>query len=301
VKDEVLTFSMDQGDVIQIMGAYGPYPQIPHADLSGILINANQAIQVIAFNQIVNIPDEAGNADHVEETVLPSEVLGKKYIVAPPSAFGGAPQGHIVRLYGNVDGTNLTYPHGKPPGAPDVINAGEVVEVPTRNTNNQCAALNGTCMLNEAFVVEGDQSFAVGSFLVGGRLQVPGYPEQYGEPGDPAYTMMVTPEQFRQTYTFLAPADFMENYADILLPNGAEVLLDGAPLSGTPEPIGDSGWSVSRQLLSGAGGGIHTLSTTHEDGVGLQVMGFGSATSYYYPGGLNLKKISEPPVIVVVK
>jgi hypothetical protein len=154
-------------------------------------------------------------------------------------------------------------------------------------------------MLNEAFVVEGDQPFAVGSFLVGGRLQVAGYHEQYGEPGDPAYSMMVTPEQFRQSYTFLAPADFMENYADILVPNGAEVTLDGAPLSAPLEPIGSSGWSVARQLLGGEGGGIHTLTTTHEAGVGLQVMGFGSATSYYYPGGLNLKKISIPPVIVV--
>lgn len=299
VADEVFTFEMNQGDVIEIMGAYGPYPQIPHADLSGILINATQAIQVIAFNQIVNIPDEVGNADHVEETVLPAEVIGKKYVVAPPSAFGGTPRGHIVRLYGNVDGTNLSYPEGKPPGAPDVINAGEVVEVPTRTANNQCPALDGSCMLNEAFVVEGDQSFAVGSFLVGGRLQVPGYTEQYGEPGDPAFSMMVTPEQFRQSYTFLAPPDFMENYADILVPDGAQVLLDGAPLKSTPQAIGNSGWSVARELLSSEGGGIHTLTTDHEKGVGLQVMGFGSATSYYYPGGLNLKKISEPPVIIV--
>lgn len=299
VADQVFTFEMAQGDVIEIMGAYGPYPQIPHADLSGILINATQPIQVIAFNQIVNIPDEVGNADHVEETVLPAEVIGKKYIVAPPSAFGGTPRGHIVRFYGNVDGTNLSYPEGKPPGAPDVINAGEVVEVPTRSPNNQCPSLDGTCMLNEAFVVEGDQPFAVGSFLVGGRLQVPGYTEQYGEPGDPAYSMMVTPAQFRQSYTFLAPPDFMENYADILIPDGAEVLLDGAPLKSTPQAIGNSGWSVAHELLSGEGGGIHTLTTEHQQGVGLQVMGFGSATSYYYPGGLNLKKISEPPQIVV--
>jgi hypothetical protein len=113
--------------------------------------------------------------------------------------------------------------------------------------------------------------------------------------------MMVTPEQFRRSYTFLAPADFMENYADILVPEGAEVMLDGAPLSAPLTPIGASGWSLARQQLSGAGGGIHSLTTSHEAGLGLQVVGFGNATSYYYPGGLNLKKISEPPVVVVVK
>src|SRR5690606_17102848 len=76
VANDVLTFDMNQGDVIQILGAYGPYPQILHADLSGALINATQPIQVIAFNQIVNIPDEIGNADHAEETVLPAEAIG---------------------------------------------------------------------------------------------------------------------------------------------------------------------------------------------------------------------------------
>jgi hypothetical protein len=41
------------------------------------------------------------------------------------------------------------------------------------------------------------------------------------------------------------------------------------------------------------------ISTTNNNGLGLQVMGFGFATSYYYRGGLNLIHISEPPEIVV--
>ena len=75
------------------------------------------------------------------------------------------------------------------------------------------------------------------------------------------------------------------------------------------QPIGRLAWTgphgrlavipvLARELiaLSGTSGGVHTLSTTHDSGVGLQVMGFGHATSYYYPGGLNLKLISAPPV-----
>ncbi len=298
VKNQVLSFDMNQGDVVEILGAYGPYPQIAHADLAGSLINATKPIQTIAFNAIVNIPDEIGNADHTEETVLPAEVIGNKYIVVPPTAYGGAPRGHIVRIYGNVNGTKLTYPEGKPAGAPDTIDAGQVVEIPARTSNNQCPALNDTCFLTTAFVVEGDQPFAVNSFQVGGRLQVPNYVEQYAEPGDPAATMIVTPEQFRKAYTFLAPADFLENYADILVPDGAEVTLDGSPLSAPLTAIGASGWSVARAKLSGDGGGIHTLSTTHDSGLGVQVMGYGSATSFAYPGGLNLKRISKPPTVV---
>jgi len=37
--------------------------------------------------------------------------------------------------------------------------------------------------------------------------------------------------------------------------------------------------------------------STDARGLGLQVIGFGYATSYYYPGGLNLKLISIPPII----
>ena len=66
-----------------------------------------------------------------------------------------------------------------------------------------------------------------------------------------------------------------------------------------PTPIGASGWGTLRLTLDPATGGIHKLTTDHEQGLGLQVMGFGFATSYYYPGGLNLERISEPPVIVV--
>jgi hypothetical protein len=45
----------------------------------------------------------------------------------------------------------------------------------------------------------------------------------------------------------------------------------------------------------GAGkGGAHTLESTRP--VGLQILGYGANTSYQYPGGLNLKLISIPPV-----
>ncbi|HTA91914.1 MAG TPA: hypothetical protein VK745_20170, partial [Polyangiaceae bacterium] len=85
-----------------------------------------------------------------------------------------------------------------------------------------------------------------------------------------------------------------------LVPDGATATLDGTAL-GTPQEVGMSGWGIVRAKLDSANGGVHQLSTTDARGVGLQVMGFGHATSYEYPGGLNLHLISKPPVIVVVK
>ena len=63
--------------------------------------------------------------------------------------------------------------------------------------------------------------------------------------------------------------------------------------------IGSTGWSIRRIMLSSGPGldGKHRLESTLP--VGLQVMGYGWATSYYYPGGLNLSIISEPPPIII--
>lgn len=295
---DVYTFTMNAGDVVQLVGEWNKDPQVKNADISGSVINANKPVQAISFNAIAQMPDVwTGNADHIEETILPAEVIGKKYVVVPPTAPHGKVAGHVVRIYGNVDNTHLTYPDGKPtPDAPDIINAGDVVQLPTIGSpgTTNCLTASDHCALDEPFVVEGDQPFAVASFMLGGVIQEN---MGYDSLGDPSFMMLVTPEQFRTSYTFLAPADFVQNYADILVPDGASVTLDGAPLAGTPEAIGSSGWSVVRAPLDGAAGGIHTVETSDERGVGLSVSGFGYATSYYYPGGLNLKHISEPPII----
>ena len=296
----VYNLQMNAGDVVQLVGAWAQYPQTKNADLSGSVLNADKPIQVISFNAIAQLPDySVANADHMEETVLPSEVIGKKYIVVPPTTPLGNAVGHVVRIYGNVDGTHLTYPEGKPVGAPDVINAGDMVQVPPLPVGQpapDCTSLPGHCMQVEPFIVEGDQPFAVASFMVGGTLQMPGT-DATNSQGDPSMTMEVTPEQFRKDYTFLAPADYLENFADILVPKGATVVLDGSTPKEPLTPIGSGDWGFIRAKLSAGNGGVHTLSTTSASGLGLQVEGFGYATSYYYPGGLNLIRIS-PPVII---
>lgn len=189
--------------------------------------------------------------------------------------------GHLVRFYGNVDGTTLSYEGTAPAGAPTSINAGDVVEL---------SASTGS------FKVIGSQSFAVGSFMLGGALQGSGSCPDYPCSGDPAFSMMVTPEQFRNTYTFLAPTDYDANFADVLIPDAAtEVTIDGVAV--TASEVVAPGWKIARVPLDGATGGSHTLVANAP--VGLQVMGFGHATSYYYPGGLNLEFISEAPPVII--
>ncbi len=275
---ETMTFTLQQGDVLQLVGKWGPYEPEPHGDLSGSLLNATKPVQVIAFNPLLNgVPTWMdGNPDHVEETVLPAEVIGSSYLVAAPTGPDGRVPGHMVRFFGNFDGTALTYTGTAPTGAPTTLNAGEVVEIGP---------------LTESFEVSADQSFSVISIMLGGTKQDPG-----GTRGDPSITTEVTPEQFRTRYTFLAPVTYLQNYADILIPTGTTGTLDGAELSGTPAPIAGTAWSLVRERLGDGQNGAHRLEASAK--VGLQVMGFGLATSYCYPGGLDLKLISKPPVIV---
>ena len=302
--NDIVKFTMNAGDVIELVAAWAKDPQTRNADLSGSVVNATAPVQVVSFNAIAQLPDySVANADHMEETVLPAEVLGNEYVVVAPTTPTGTAVGHVVRIYGNVDNTHLTYQGTKPAGAPDMIMAGDVVQIPPLPVGQpaaECITVPDHCMVSAPFVVQGDQPFAVASFMVGGTLQMPGTDSMTSQ-GDPSMTMEVAPKQFRQKYTFLAPVDYQENFADVVFPTGAMVLLDGKPLAEAPIAIPGSTWSFVRAKLSNTGNGVHSISTTDPAGLGLQVEGFGFATSYYYPGGLNLKHISVAPEIPLVK
>jgi hypothetical protein len=278
-----LTLQMNTGDVVQLLAETGKFYDEPDFDLSGTLIDAGMSpIQVISSIPITDIPTPEmannGYADHCEESVLPAEVIGKHYFVAPPTTPNLTVVGHYVRFYGNFDGTTLTYPAGMPAGAPTSLNAAQVVEIGP---------------VKDSFEVVGSMAFAVGSYMMGGQVQDP-TPGPDGSQGDPAFSEEVTVEQFRKKYIFLAPDDYNVAVADIVVPDGANVTLDGAALTASPQKIGSAAWSVVRQqLMPGANHGTHVLES--DQPIGLQVVAFGHATGIYYPGGLNLTLITEPP------
>ncbi len=286
-KGDIVEFDVNAGDVLELLSKPGLNAGLAHADLSGTIITADKAVQVIGFNPLTYVPSlpvpQPGSccADHLEETVLPAEVLGKHYVVASPSTHTGKNSGHFVRFMGQFDKTTLSYQPSAPAGAPTSLSAGQLVEID----------------VTAGFEVTADQPFAITSSMKSGTVQngctTNPAPDCYI--GDPSMSDEVAVEQYRQEYIFLAPEDFAYNWADVLVPSGATVTLDGAALTGTAEVI-TPGWSVVRvPLMNGANKGAHKL--TADQPVGLQVMGFGHATSYYYPGGLNLKVIAEVPVV----
>jgi hypothetical protein len=266
---QVLKFNLNRGEVVQLLGA-------AVGDLSGTLVQSTQPIQVIHGIPCIQSPIGTQACDHIEESVFPAETLGKHYFVAPPTGPLGNAPGHVVRIYGNVDGTTLTYPSGQPAGAPSTIGAGQVVD------------LN---VVKQPFEVVGSAEFAVGMFQLGAALVDPAT-KVPNQKGDPAQSLATAVEQFRTKYVFLAPDDYDVSYVDIVMPDGSNVVLDGSAPAGTPQSLG-SGYSILRAKLSGGVSGAHLL--TSDKAVGIQVVGYGSYTSYQYPGGLNLTLIAPPP------
>ena len=255
--------SLDAGDVAQLFAAKGD-------DLSGSLVRADKPIQVMTGSPCHTAPDGATFCDHLEESILPAEALGKHYFVTVPTGPNAVAVGHIVRLYGHIDGTHLTYAPATPPGAPATINAGDVVDLGKVGSD---------------FEVKGDQAFIVGTLMLSASLSDP-----MGSRGDPSQSFPVAVEQYRDNYVFLSPDDYDVSFADVAAPQDASLTLDGMAVAGAPIPIGATGIVVHRLKLKS---GAHRLRATKP--VGIQVMGYGNATSYQFPGGGDYAHIAPLP------
>ena len=228
---------------------------------------------ILDAGDVAELVTDVGEAFDLSGSLVLAETLGKQYFVNVPSGPGGYPVGHVVRMYGNVNGTKLTYAPYAPTGCPATLDAGQVVDC-------------GVVELD--FEVTGSNEFAVGTFMLGGSVVDP-----MGGLGDPSQSMVASVEQYRTKYVFLAPSDYEENYVVIIAPSGAAVSIDGAATTATATPLGSTGYEVIRQLLGSGQQGAHELDSAQA--VGIQVMGYGAYTSYTYPGGLNLHQISPPP------
>lgn len=63
---------------------------------------------------------------------------------------------------------------------------------------------------------------------------------------------MVSTEQYRTKYVFLAPSDYDVSFIDVVQPMGATLTLDGATVGVAPTAV-SSGYGVARASSSGPG------------------------------------------------
>ncbi len=283
------TFTLNRGDVLQVVGELptsctpGATDSFPDAevtlryctvgaeyDLTGTEIRATGPVEVIAGHNCAFVPYNRWACDHLEEALFPLEAWGTESIVSRTQAPMGRTEPNIVRVISGRDGNMVTFdPAGV--GTPRVLNRGEVMEFEA----------------SQSFRVTGTEALLVGQFVVGQDYAGYGTSGEMGQ-GDPAMSLGIPTEQFRTSYNFLAPSTYLTSYVNVTAPAGVTVLLDGNPVGGF-QPVGGTGYQVAQVMVSA---GQHTISS--DQPFGIVVYGYGTYTSYMYPGGLDLNAINIP-------
>lgn len=279
-KGQTGTFTLKQWDVLQIL-SQTPTDCTPvktdtlgtsycdlssTTDLTGTVVKSDKAVALFSGHNCSFVPYDKWACDHLEEQVFPLNALGKRYVGSHPTSSGKDPG--LYRVVSAVSENIITF---DPPVYNTVtLQKGSWIEFES----------------TKDFEVTGTGRFALISYMVGQNYSVltPGD----GAPNDPAMALGVPVEQYRVSYSFLAPASYAQNYVNIHAPVGATVKLDGTALTTSQftSISSTSGYQVAKLKISG---GSHIIDSTSKTGI--TVYGVGSYTSYMYPGGLDLKAL----------
>jgi hypothetical protein len=290
------TYTLNAGDVLQLASGSAPNAETPQPgkpcssdpiqgvtycpsaatiDLTGTHIKANKPISVISGHDCTFVPYNSFACDHIEESLFPVETLGKDLIVTAPISVAsigsgaGSADNMFVRVLSAAPNNAISFDppvHGKV-----TLNAGEWIEIGP---------------VKQDFRVSATDRVMVGQYMVG---------ENFGggeaTAGDPSLSIAIPTEQYRVEYTFLAPSTYTYNIVNVVTTTGAKISIDGAAIPQSEfVPIGSSGMSVARHVING---GTHHM--VGDANFGIVVYGYGSYTSYMYPGGLNLETVVIVP------
>lgn len=281
------TFTLGMGDVLQITsaspaacgtdistdsdgqgGLYHYCALGSEYDLTGTQIRSTGRLELIAGHNCDFVPENRWACDHLEEGMFPFETWGDSALVVLSQPLAHEP--NVIRIVSGDDTNSLTFdPPSTHPAT--TLSRGQFIEFEA----------------TQSFQVTGSGSLTVAQFLVG---------ENYagltstatGGNGDPSESLAIPTAQYRSQYTFLAPESYAINFVGVSAPTGVDVLLDGAPISGFTG-VGGTGFDTSNVSITS---GVHTMSSAQP--FGIIVYGFGSYTSYMYPGGLDLHRINQP-------
>ncbi len=282
VRGDSYTYTLDSGDVLEMFSVVGDVRKpVYNSDLSGSIVKADQPVLAFGGHGCTFIPQGKRACDHLESSMFPVQTLGSQFIVALPHTPHAE---HIwVRIMGLYDNTLVAFDPPVSGRNGVVLNTGDVVDLPD---------------VDKSFAIVANGRVNVVEYLQGEYANWSTDPDA-GEPspdlGDPSQSPAVPLQQYRSTYTFIAPKTYAENWIDVITPTGNVITLDGTAIPQSAYvPVGGQPFSTaSVQLPPGSEG--HEIHATSP--FGLVVYGYGSRTSYMYPGGLDLRVFSvpEPP------
>jgi len=256
------TVTLNQGEVLNVESTAETFAA--PVDLSGSTVSANKPIAVFSGHEDAVLgkePDGRGAccADHLEEQLLPSKLLGTEALAVKTKPRGGDVE--HWRIQAAEPGVMInTIPPQEGADGVFLAKRGAWVEVVT----------------TESFEVKADGLIQVAQYLVSqGATQ--------DHTGDPSMIMSVPTERFRASYVLMVPPDYDENWITVMALVGESVSVDGNPVPAADfQAFGGGLWNFAYIPLTD---GIHKIEGTQP--FGLTAYGFNNAVSYGYPGGIS--------------
>ena len=254
------------------------------ADLTGTTVESSHPVAVFSGVEStsspyhVDIPTYSGWSetcclDHLEEQMFPLESIGKKFVVtrSPIRSTGSYHEPDVLRFVGAAEVTTVT----------------TSLPAPNDSFTLQPGEIRDT-WADTDIVVTSSAPVLIGQLLVSqGYVDGPSI-------GDPALTVFPPVEQYRSEYVFLTPGSWTQNWVVISAEVGSTVTIDGsAPggcITGSPVTLDNVDYEARRCPLSE---GVHQLSG--DAPFGIVAYGYGSAGSYAFAGGADVRQIYEPP------
>ena len=289
------TMTVSQADVVHVES-----DQVD-GDLSGTFIDATGPIAVFGGHEATNMGDKCC-ADHLEQQMMPVNTWGKHYLIS--KTWERWKEKDYVRILASQDGTKVTL-NPNVTMVPE-LKAGEYFTFQT-NVNLEITADKPVLVaqyLASSYEILGDGCPAPFEDYFGqcygpecsNDSQCPSGTscEVYmgqgscAPIGDPAMMLAVSAQQFMDSYVFLTPDAYIQDYLNVIAPLDADkVVLDGNQVNPNAfVPIGASGFGVYRTPVND---GIHQIFSDKK--IGILVYGYDDDVSYGYPGGMGLVEL----------
>jgi hypothetical protein len=239
---------------------------VPDGDLTGTLIESTDggSFGVFVGHEANVLEDPALGprccADHLEEQLFPTSAWGKEYAIARTKQRAG--ERDMLRVVAQKAGTTVTFDPAPAAGTCGTLDAGQHCQV----------------FINVDTLVTSPEPILIGHYLVS-TIQAGGL-------GDPAISLAIPYEQYRTSYTFLIPSQYMEQYISLVVPAGGTAVLDGVDVTGQLAPFAGGAFLGGRILVQPGQRKLDCPNTC-----GFEAYGYSEAVSYLFAGGLDLEQI----------
>lgn len=274
-------YTIDRGEHLQFS---------QDTELTGSPIMTSAPVGFFGAASCLNVPVNEFACDSAHQQIPPVSALGSSYagIRYRNRALAVGEETPPWRIIGLVDGTVLDWDPAAPPGAPAMIDLGEVVEF---NSSGEWVVTSQ----------DEDHPFYVASYMTGGA--------SFNGEGDPEWVNVVPVDQYLNRYVFFTDPTFSETslvvvrrpqdgqFYDVNL--GCLGTLDDWTAVGPYEYTRVNLVTGNFQDVGACSNGRHEM--TSEAPFGVTVWGWGTAgtqvftqyVSYAYPAGLSLAQIND--------